>query len=99
MSETETTVEKEVRVVNRKGLHARASAKLARLAASLPAQVFLIRNDEVANAHSIMDLLMLAAHQGSDITIKATGPEAESSVDAVAELIENGFGESDDDDD
>lgn len=98
MSDTDTSVEKDVRIVNRKGLHARASAKLARLAATLPAQVFLVRDDDVANAHSIMDLLMLAAHQGSDITVKATGPDAESSVEAVAELIENGFGETDEDD-
>ncbi|WP_300379807.1 HPr family phosphocarrier protein [Henriciella sp.] len=98
MSDTGTSVEKDVRIVNRKGLHARASAKLARLAATLPAQVFLVRDDDVANAHSIMDLLMLAAHQGSNITVKATGPDAESSVEAVAELIENGFGENDEDD-
>ena len=68
------------------------------MAATLPAQVFLVRDDDVANAHSIMDLLMLAAHQGSNITVKATGPDAESSVEAVAELIENGFGENDEDD-
>lgn len=98
MSETDTTVIKKAKIVNRKGLHARASAKLAHLAMTLPTTVFIIRNGETANSQSIMDLLMLAAHQGSDIEIKATGPNAESSVDAVASLIADGFGERDDDD-
>lgn len=92
------TVEKRVRIVNRKGLHARASAKLARLAASLPAEVFVLRNGDVANAISIMDLLMLAAHQGSEVDICARGPEAEAAVDAVAAMIADGFGERDEDD-
>jgi len=98
VSETDTAIEKTVKIVNRKGLHARASAKLARLAATLPAPVFVIRNEEVANSHSIMDLLMLAAHQGSDVTIRASGKGAEASVDAVAELIADGFGERDEED-
>ncbi|GGB67254.1 MULTISPECIES: HPr family phosphocarrier protein [Henriciella] len=93
-----TSVEKRVRIVNRKGLHARASAKLARLAATLPAEVFLLRNGDVANAISIMDLLMLAAHQGSEVDIKAHGKDAEAAVDAVAALIADGFGENDEDD-
>lgn len=98
MNDTQATVERNVRIVNRKGLHARASAKLARLAATLPAQVFIVRNEEVANAHSIMDLLMLAAHQGSEVSIRASGPEAAATVDAVAALIGDGFGEHDEDD-
>ncbi|WP_084398374.1 HPr family phosphocarrier protein [Henriciella aquimarina] len=98
MNETDTTVERRIRIVNRKGLHARASAKLARLTATLPAQVYLVRNGDVANAQSIMDLLMLAAHQGSEVDIRASGPEAATAVDAVAELIADGFGESDEDD-
>ena len=93
-----TSVEKRVRIVNRKGLHARASAKLARLAATLPAEVFLLRNGDVANAISIMDLLMLAAHQGSEVDIKAHGKDAVAAVDAVAALIADGFGENDEDD-
>lgn len=92
------TVERRVRIVNRKGLHARASAKLARLAASLPAQVFVLRNGDTANAVSIMDLLMLAAHQGSEVDIRATGPGAEAAIDAVAAMIADGFGERDEDD-
>ena len=98
MNETDATVIRRSKIVNRKGLHARASAKLAHLAMTLPVPVFIVRNGETANTQSIMDLLMLAAHQGSEIEIKATGPDAEAAVDAVAELIADGFGERDDDD-
>ncbi|WP_018149458.1 HPr family phosphocarrier protein [Henriciella marina] len=94
----DSTVERRLRIVNRKGLHARASAKLARLAVTLPEQVFVIRNEEVANAHSIMDLLMLAAHQGSEVDVRASGPDAAAAVDAVCALIADGFGENDEDD-
>ena len=92
------SVQRRIRIVNRKGLHARASAKLAKLAVTLPAQVYILRNGETANAHSIMDLLMLAAHQGSEVDIKASGPEAAAAVDAVAALIADGFGEHDEED-
>ena len=98
MNETDTEIEKTVRIVNRKGLHARASAKLARLVATLPVPVFVVRDGDVANAHSIMDLLMLAAHQGSEVTVKACGDDAEAAVDAVVQLIADGFGERDEDD-
>ncbi|MEE2877404.1 MAG: HPr family phosphocarrier protein [Pseudomonadota bacterium] len=98
MKQPDTEVEQTVRIVNRKGLHARASAKLAKLAVTLPAQVFVVREGEVANAHSIMDLLMLAAHQGSDVTVKASGDDAAASVEAVVSLIADGFGERDEDD-
>lgn len=98
MKQADTTIEQTVRIVNRKGLHARASAKLAKLAGTLPVPVFVIRDGEVANAHSIMDLLMLAAHQGSEVTVKASGEDAADAVDAIVALISDGFGESDEDD-
>lgn len=98
MNEPETAIERRVRIVNRKGLHARASAKLARLAVTLPEQVYVVRNSDVANAHSIMDLLMLAAHQGSEVEVRASGPDAAAAVDAVCAMIADGFGENDDDD-
>ncbi|WP_084418279.1 HPr family phosphocarrier protein [Henriciella litoralis] len=98
MSDQGTTVERRVQIVNRKGLHARASAKLARLASTLPAQVFVVRNGDVAHAHSIMDLLMLAAHQGSEVDVRASGPNAAAAVDAVSAMIADGFGERDEDD-
>ena len=98
MKQAATTIEQTVRIVNRKGLHARASAKLAKLAGTLSVPVFVIREGEVANAHSIMDLLMLAAHQGSEVTVKASGERAGEAVDAVVALISDGFGERDEDD-
>lgn len=98
MTSSGTTIERRVQIVNRKGLHARASAKLARLAVTLPEQVFVVRNEEVANAHSIMDLLMLAAHQGSEISVRASGPDAAAAVDAVCAMIADGFGEDDSED-
>lgn len=80
-------------IVNRKGLHARASAKLAQVAAGFDAQVFVSHESETADARSIMDLLMLVAHTGCTVEIKGRGPQADDAVDAIARLIEDGFGE------
>lgn len=82
-------------IVNRKGLHARASAKVARLAAEYDAQVFVSHESETADARSIMDLLMLVAHTGCVVEIKGRGAQADAAVDAIAALIEGGFGEED----
>jgi phosphocarrier protein len=80
-------------IVNRKGLHARASAKLAKLASEFDAQVFVSHESETADARSIMDLLMLVAHTGCTIEIKGRGVEADAAVTAIARLVEEGFGE------
>lgn len=82
-------------IVNRKGLHARASAKLAKLAAEYDAQVFVSHESETADARSIMDLLMLVAHTGCTVEIKGRGNQADAAVSAIAALIEDGFGEVD----
>ncbi len=82
-------------IVNRKGLHARASAKLAKLAAEYDAQVFVSHESETADARSIMDLLMLVAHTGCTVEIKGRGTQADAAVAAIAALIEDGFGEVD----
>lgn len=82
-------------IVNRKGLHARASAKVARLAAEYDAQVFVSHESETADARSIMDLLMLVAHTGCVVEIKGRGAQADAAVNAIAALIEGGFGEED----
>jgi phosphocarrier protein HPr len=84
---------RQAKIVNRRGLHARASAKLAKLAAGFDAQVFVTHECETADARSIMDLLMLVAHTGCTVEIKGRGPEAPAAVDAIARLIEEGFGE------
>ena len=86
-----------VTISNRKGLHARASAKLAKLAATLPTKVMITNDGETADARSIMDLLCLGAALGTDIMISASGPSAEIALDKVEALIEDGFGELDED--
>lgn len=84
-----------VRIINRKGLHARASAKLARLAGEYDAKVIIRHESEAADARSIMDLLMLVAHKGCEIEISGSGPEAAEAVEAIAALVSDGFGEND----
>lgn len=83
-------------IVNSKGLHARASAKLAKLALTLPAAIRIRHENEVADARSIMDLLCLGAGFGQTVEIHAEGEGAEKSMRAVLDLIEAGFGELDD---
>lgn len=87
------SLSRNVTISNRKGLHARASAKLARLAATLPTKVTITHDGETADARSIMDLLCLGAALGTTITISASGPQASSALDDVETLINDGFGE------
>ena len=87
------TYSAEVEIVNRKGLHARASAKLANLALTLPARITLSHEDESADARSIMDLLCLGAAKGDTIKLQVEGEDEQASLKAVVELIEDGFGE------
>ena len=82
-----------VEIVNRKGLHARASAKLAELALSLPALVTVTYEGETADARSIMDLLCLGAGKGSKVELSAEGSGSRSALDAVEALFTDGFGE------
>ncbi|MEL6661355.1 MAG: HPr family phosphocarrier protein [Pseudomonadota bacterium] len=84
-----------VTVVNVKGLHARASAALSKVAADFDAKVIVSHRGVSANARSIMDLLLLVASKGSEIEISATGPQAAEAVTAVASLVADGFGEQD----
>lgn len=84
-----------VTIVNRKGLHARASAKLAKLAAEYDAKVIVRHEGEQADARSIMDLLMLVAHTGCEIELSGTGTQAAEAVEAIAALVADGFGERD----
>jgi len=88
-----TTATQRVMIVNRKGLHARASARLSRLAGEFDANVIVHHEAESADARSIMDLLMLVAHMGCEVELRAEGPEAAEAVTAIASLIAEGFGE------
>lgn len=88
---------RQIEIVNRKGLHARASAKLAELALKLPATVTLSFEGESADARSIMDLLCLGAGIGNSVEVTADGKDAKRALDAVQALFEDGFGELDED--
>ena len=88
---------RQIEVVNRKGLHARASAKLAELALELPTTVTVSFEGESADARSHMDLLCLGAGIGSIVSLSAEGDDAERALDAVAALFMDGFGELEED--
>jgi phosphocarrier protein HPr len=83
-----------VAIVNAKGLHARAAAKFARVAAQFKAEVTVKRADMAVSARSIMGLMMLAAAKGTDIALHATGEDAAAALDALATLVAQGFGEA-----
>jgi len=84
----------EAEIVNKLGLHARASAKLTQLAGSFASEVWMSRNGRRVNAKSIMGVMMLAAGKGSRITIEAEGPDAEAAIAAMLALIADKFGEA-----
>ena len=85
--------EGEVVVVNRLGLHARPSARLAALATKFASEIWLAKNARRVNAKSIRGVMMLAAARGSTLRIEAEGPDERQAVDALRELIGSGFGE------
>lgn len=91
MSETAGPVE--VPITNRRGLHARASAKFVTVASSFDAEVTVSHDGSSVTGTSIMGLMMLAAAMGDTITISATGPEAEAAVSKLAGLVLDKFGE------
>ena len=78
---------------NKLGLHARASAKLTKLAGSFPCEVFMSRGDRRINAKSIMGVMMLAAGMGTQVEIETDGPQEQEAMDALLALINDKFGE------
>ena len=82
-----------VTINNRLGLHARASAKLTKLAGSFKCEVFMTRNGRRVNAKSIMGVMMLAAGLGSEVEIETNGPDEQQASDALTALINDKFGE------
>jgi phosphocarrier protein HPr len=82
-----------VTVVNRKGLHARASAKFVKLAESYDATVTVTRDGQTVGGTSIMGLMMLAAGPGSTLYITSEGPDGPEALEALVALVETGFGE------
>jgi phosphocarrier protein HPr len=81
------------RINNKLGLHARASAKLTKLAGSFRSEVFLSRNGRRVNAKSIMGVMMLAAGIGTEIEIEVEGEDERQAMDALVALIDDKFGE------
>jgi len=86
-------VVREVAIINKKGLHARASAKFVQCAEQFDAAITVTRGHETVGGTSIMGLMMLAAGPGISITIQASGKEAEAAVDALCDLVASRFGE------
>jgi phosphocarrier protein HPr len=86
--------QREVEIVNKLGLHARASAKLTQLAGGFQCEVWMARNGRRVNAKSIMGVMMLAAAKGSKVAIETSGADEEQAMAALADLIAQKFGES-----
>jgi phosphocarrier protein HPr len=95
MSELGDAVVRDVEITNKKGLHARASAKFVQTVEQFDAEVTVTRGSETVGGTSIMGLMMLAAAPGTTITIRARGKDAQAAVDALCELVGRRFGEDD----
>lgn len=80
-------------IINRKGLHARASAKFVKCAERFNAKISVTRDDQSVEGTSIMGLMMLAAGPGTELHLAAEGPEGPEALEALVTLVEQGFGE------
>ena len=86
-------LESQIEIINKLGLHARAAAKLVKIASSFSSSIEIEKEDQRVNAKSIMSVMMLAASRGNIITIYTQGTEANKAMDAVESLINDKFGE------
>jgi phosphocarrier protein HPr len=86
-------IKKNTTISNKLGLHARASAKLTKLAGSFPCEVWISRGERRVNAKSIMGVMMLAAGLGAQVTLETEGAREEEAMDALLALIADKFGE------
>lgn len=87
-------IEKTLEITNKKGLHARAAAKLINLTHSFESDVYVVRGDNEVSGKSILGLLMLAAHQGSWLTFRVNGDDEEAAMAGITSLIESKFEEA-----
>ena len=85
---------REVEIVNKLGLHARASAKLTQTAAQFSSEVWISRNERRVNAKSIMGVMMLAASRGTKVLLETEGPDELSALETLTQLIADRFGEA-----
>ena len=86
-------VTREIPIINKRGLHARASAKFVKMVEQFDAEIRVTRGNETVGGDSIMGLMMLSAGPGTSITVSAIGPEAQAAVDAITELVASKFNE------
>jgi phosphocarrier protein HPr len=86
-------ISKELLITNKRGLHARASAKFVQTVERFSAEVWVTRSGETVGGTSIMGLMMLSAGPGATITVSAIGPEAQAAIDAITNLVESKFNE------
>jgi len=91
MSETERVI----KIINKKGLHARASAKFVKCVEAFDAEIRVSKDGHVVGGTSIMGLMMLAAAPGSKIYVTASGPQSDAAIDAIEALVNDRFGEDD----
>ena len=87
-------LQQEVEIINKLGLHARASAKLTQTAGKFASEVWLARNGRRVNAKSIMGVMMLAAAKGATVIIETSGPDEAAAMQALQQLIAERFGET-----
>jgi phosphocarrier protein HPr len=87
------TLSRELPIINKRGLHARASAKFVQMVERFNAEIWVTRGSETVGGTSIMGLMMLAAGPGTSIVVSAAGPEAEAALNAIAELVGDKFHE------
>jgi len=85
--------ERSVEIVNKNGLHARPAAEIVKLSSRFQSEITIVRDDLEVNGKSIMGVMMLAAEFGSNILVRANGPDAEQAVTAIADLVAAKFGE------
>ncbi|NPU13177.1 MULTISPECIES: HPr family phosphocarrier protein [Bradyrhizobium] len=86
-------ISRELLITNKRGLHARASAKFVQMVEKFQAEVWVTRGGETVGGRSIMGLMMLAAAPGTKILVSATGPEAEAALQAITDLVNDKFHE------
>lgn len=86
-------LEREIEITNKLGLHARAAAKLVKIAGAYTSSIEIEKQDQRVNAKSIMSVMMLAASRGNTVTLFVEGDDQENALNAVIELIEDKFGE------
>ena len=86
--------EREAKIVNKLGIHARPAAEIVKAAGKFKSNITIVRDDLEVNAKSIMGVMMLAAECGATITLRANGEDADAALDALCAVIANKFGES-----